>query len=203
MGTENMVTYEGTRDKYHGRMAENYEPKRKKQERWDLENEYVERLLTGTPAGSRVLDVPVGTGRFLPLYEKLHLPATGIDSSDTMLKQASKKVKPKHRQHVDLKVGDATKLEFPARHFHTVVCVRFLDLIPEDTMREVLRNICGVASAAVILTIRLGDAYVAKSNTATHDRKKFLRDVSSRGWKVAHMLPIFKQGWQVIKLERR
>jgi ubiquinone/menaquinone biosynthesis C-methylase UbiE len=198
------ITYEYTKTRYRGKKAATYEAVRKKQARWALENEAVERYMAG--ARGKVLDVPVGTGRFLPLWARLRLRFTGIDSSDEMLEQARTKMRlhvpePMNRGHVV--IGDATDLQFRESMFESVACIRFLDLIPEDAMMKVLRELCRVAKERIVLTIRLGETYVHKSNTCTHDRKKFYRAVKRLGWQIEHATPIFGQGWEVIKLVRQ
>lgn len=193
-----MVTYEQTRRKYHGRKAETYDAVRRKQERWDLENEAVRRYLEGAPGP--VLDVPVGTGRFLALYARLGLTVTGVDASQEMLALARRK---KHAVgRCFLEPGDASALNYEDWMFGTSVCVRFLDLIPEENMHDVLRELCRVTQDRIILTIRLGEKYVNKSNTCEHDRKKFYRLVKSHHWQVEHATPIFGQGWEVVRLGR-
>jgi ubiquinone/menaquinone biosynthesis C-methylase UbiE len=183
-------------------MAKNYRAKRQKQQRWKLENKIVGDMLR-TEAGKRahesVFDVPCGEGRFLSLYQELALDAYGVDASETMLKLASRRGWPPQ----DLETGNATALRFDNRSFDMVVCVRFLDLIPEAAMQQVLGELCRVARRAIVLTIRLGDSYVPKSNTATHDGLKFRALVRKLGWRVETFVSIFNAGWFVIKLVRR
>jgi len=176
-------------------MAQNYETKRKKQIRWDMENQIVAAMLH-TLRGS-VLDIPVGTGRYLQLYRDYKLNCTGIDTSEEMLTLAKKKKLPGN-----LLIGDAQKIDFPTKSFDHVVCVRFLDLIDEPAMLRVVKELCRVAKQTIIFTIRLGDKYVLKVNTATHDARKFKAYVQKQGWIIAEEQPIFKQGWQVIRLGR-
>lgn len=191
------VTFEQTKQKYRGKKAATYETVRRKQERWDLENRAVEHYLEG--ARGPLLDVPVGTGRFLNLYDNLGFHSHGVDASKEMLALARKK---RGAEMCVLREGDASDLEFEDGAFGTAVCVRFLDLIPEDSMRKVMAELCRVTRHRVVLTIRLGEKYVHKSNTCTHDRLKFYRAVKRLGWHVYHATPIFKQGWEVIRLDR-
>lgn len=192
-----MVSLEATSRKYRGKTASGYEAKRRKQMRWHLENEAVEKFIEG--ASGSVLDVPVGTGRFLPLYERMlsGMEAVGVDISEEMLALARRK------SDFPLEVGDATKLRFTDATFDVVVCVRFLDLIDEAAMCKVVTELCRVARERIILTIRLGEKYIPKSNTATHDEKKFLALIRRLGWIIAGDVPVFRAGWHVFKLERR
>ena len=183
--------------KYRKKMAANYEAKRSKQLRWDMENKIVAAMLD-TLNGS-VLDVPVGTGRFLKLYANLKMKCTGIDISEEMLTLARQKRMP----GVVLQIGNATSLNYPCQSFNHVVCVRFLDLIDEETMLTVVKEICRVAKQTVIFTIRLGKNYILKVNTATHDESKLNDFIRRQGWLIAEKQPIFKQGWYVIRLRRK
>lgn len=198
-----MVSIEQTRRKYHGRKAETYDEIREKQGRWRLENEAVAHLLPG--GLTSVLDCPVGTGRFLPLYDSRKVPCVlGIDASEEMLALARKKVNRRRTGAVTLMVvGDAANLEGSDRTWDACICVRFLDLIDETAMRAVVTELCRVARRAVILTIRLGESYVPKVNTATHDRRKFNALVKKLGWTIEESIPIFDAGWVVMRLGRR
>lgn len=201
-----MVSIEQTSRKYRGRKAQTYEDVRRRQERWAIENEAVQRYLTELrPTG--VLDCPVGTGRFLRLYEKLSVQEIiCVDISEEMLALArQKRMRGAARwtSSVHFLVGDAREHDCVDRRVDVAVCVRFLDLIDEEAMRAVMRETCRVARRAVVLTIRLGERYVPKTNTATHDRKKFYRLVRSLGMEIAHATPVFRQGWEVMMLRRR
>src|SRR5262245_34957889 len=190
-----MVSLKRT-NKYRGKMAKNYTTKREKQYRWIIENNAVSAMLDA-PEGSWILDAPVGRGRFLQLYGSKGYNVCGIDISDEMLVYANQLKIP----NVLLYHGDVTKIEVTQR-FHTSVCVRFLDLIPEDAMNKVLKELDRVTDHCLILTIRLGSAYIPKTNTATHDEKKFLRLIRKLHWQIAEDVPVFSQGWHVYKLRR-
>lgn len=188
--------HERTAIKYRGAMASNYEAKRKKQLRWHQENKIVTDMLSALPPGS-VLDAPVGTGRFLPLYKKLKLTGLGIDTSVEMLKQARRK---SGADRLTLRIGNLLLDNLPSAQ--TAVCVRFLDLIDEPAMQISMIQLMQTATQNIILTIRLGGRYILKSNTATHDRRKFMQLIAKRGWQVAEDIPIFTQGWHVLRLEK-
>lgn len=198
-----MVSLEKTTNKYHGKMASGYETKRKKQIRWHRENEIVASFLP--PKLTTVLDCPVGTGRFLDLYrERGALSVIGIDASDSMLALAQKKLTKKAgRTKFDLRVGDATATGLKDKSVAVSVCVRFLDLIDEDGMQKTVKELCRVTKDQIVLTIRFGDKYVPKSNTAEHDQKKFWAMVRRLGWDKTVTEGIFDAGWHVISLSRK
>lgn len=195
------VSIERTTRKYRGRVAATYEEKRKKQRRWDLENDAVSAMLRGR--GGTVLDVPFGTGRFVEMYRAQRMSVVGVDASEEMLALARKKIK--KSDDVDLYCEDV--LSFLARIgdrcYESVVCVRFLDLIDEKAMRAVVTELCRVARDRIVLTIRLGDRYAPKVNTATHDEKRLRRLIGERGWRIAEDVPVFRAGWRVMRLERK
>lgn len=197
-----MVSIDQTAKKYRGRKAETYDAVRERQRRWALENAAVARML-GNPAS--VLDCPVGTGRFLALYRERGVrEVVGIDSSEAMLALARAKVRPVRGHTVRLEVGDArAHPSMDKESIDAAVCVRFLDLIDEEAMRAVVTEMTRVARNRIILTIRLGENYVPKVNTAEHDRKKFHALVRRLGWRVEDCEKIFDAGWEVLGLKRR
>jgi 2-polyprenyl-3-methyl-5-hydroxy-6-metoxy-1,4-benzoquinol methylase len=93
--TRRIVSIEQTTRKYRGRKAATYDEIRRKQQRWHLENEAVERMMAN--ATGTVLDVPVGTGRYLPLWHRLGLACAGIDASEEMLALARATVNPEDK----------------------------------------------------------------------------------------------------------
>jgi ubiquinone/menaquinone biosynthesis C-methylase UbiE len=192
-----MVSIEKTSIKYRGKFAAGYEAKRKPQIRWKLENEIVTGMLQG--AKGTVLDCPLGTGRFLQLYKTLGLRCYGVDCSADMLNLARKKHLLPAR---NLLQQDARDLGFKDQSLDHTVCVRFLDLIDEGAMQAVLCELMRVTRHSIICTIRFGQTYVPKVNTATHDQRKFGALIKRKGWKITEQHPIFEQGWNVLKLEK-
>ena len=77
-----------------------------------------------------VLDVGIGTGLNLPLYPD-DVRLTGIELCPEMLEIARRRAAELGRQ-VELRVGDAHALEFPAERFDCVVFTLSLCTIPDD-----------------------------------------------------------------------
>jgi hypothetical protein len=86
--------------------------------------------------------------------------------------------------------------------YDCTVCVRFLDLIDEDAMRAVVKELCRVTKRHIICTIRFGDKYVAKSNTAEHDAKKFKALVKRCGFHISKTERFREGSWHILLLER-
>lgn len=179
---------------YAGSKAANYDEERLKQKKWHRENELI---LTMLDTKSKVLDVPVGTGRFIKDYKKKLIVWIGVDSSEEMLQEAKRKA-----PAGDLRLGDAASLNFKDKEFHTVVCVRLLHLVDEQTMRKMLLEACRVAGARVICTIQMRDKPRRGLNVYTHDKNKFLQYVKQLGWYPAEIHKITGAGWHVLRLER-
>jgi ubiquinone/menaquinone biosynthesis C-methylase UbiE len=198
-----MVSLAQTSKKYHGKKAETYDAIRTKQARWDFENETVEQWFREMkPIAKKVVDVPVGTGRYLKLFHELKVHVTGYDISEEMLALAKKKA-PKGAKLIYLAQASATELPGRDQHYDGAVCVRFLDLIDEEAMRKVVTELARVSRRFVICTIRLGDKYVPKSNTAEHDAKKFRALVAKLGFTIAKQAQFREGSWHVLLLERK
>ncbi len=96
-----------------------------------------EKLLFGdsrrwvcSQASGDVLEVAIGTGRNLPYYPS-SIRLTGVELSPAMLEIANRRAHELGRQ-VDLRLGDAQMLDFPAASFDTVVFTLALCSIPDD-----------------------------------------------------------------------
>jgi phosphatidylethanolamine/phosphatidyl-N-methylethanolamine N-methyltransferase len=81
--------------------------------------------------GGTVLDVGVGTGLELPMFDK-STRLVGVDLSLPMLRRASSRVRAKGLGNVaGLGVMDATRLGFPDASFDAVVAPFFLTVVPQ------------------------------------------------------------------------
>ena len=91
--------------------------------------------------GGAILDVGVGTGLELPMFNgKVNL--VGVDLSEPMLRRAQARVLRKNlRQVAGLCVMDATRLAFPSAHFDSVVAPYVLTVVPDPaaTLDELAR----------------------------------------------------------------
>ena len=108
--------------RYRGGAADRYDSDREQTGKWALEQAAVETLLSVLPAGLSVVDIPVGTGRFIDLYQKLGLVATGIDVSTDMLGRAEEKAR-RMDAPIVLQQGDIRAISAPDGAFDLAVCV--------------------------------------------------------------------------------
>ena len=121
--------------------------------KWCVENAAVEELLTSVPHGASVLDAPIGTGRFLPIYKSRFLKPHGIDVSADMLAQA-RLYADAVGVFVDLIERDIRQLPFADNRFDAALCVRFVNLVGAPGIGEVLKELARVSRSHVLIGVR-------------------------------------------------
>ena len=128
-GTQKQVkTPKPKGDKYYGRVAEIYNKKRDRQKWWHVEHEEMRQLLEKLPKKLSVVDIPFGTGRFVPLYHDRNYKIAGVEISPHMI-EAAKKDLGKQFDGCDVRVGTSTDVPFDDGAFDLVVSTRFLSNI--------------------------------------------------------------------------
>jgi ubiquinone/menaquinone biosynthesis C-methylase UbiE len=121
-------SYQRRYSEYFGEKSDNYLKQREGTDGWKREHENLVYLLNKLPIGMTILDIPVGTGRFIQEYLKREHRVVGIDISDEMMKQA---VIPEYaRQQITLRVGDARSIPYADNTFDCTISFRFLGYIP-------------------------------------------------------------------------
>jgi ubiquinone/menaquinone biosynthesis C-methylase UbiE len=105
--------------------------------RYDREMGFFERILfrdardwVCSQADRETLELAIGTGLNLPHYRPA-VRLTAIELSPAMLERARSRAA-ELGLDADLRLGDATALEYPERSFDTVVCTFSLCTIPDD-----------------------------------------------------------------------
>lgn len=146
--------------KYHGSTARTYDAKRQESPKWQAENRIVRGFLADLPSGTTVLDCPVGTGRFLPLYQELGLKVIGVDVSEDMLMEAAKLA----GDAVQLGIGNILRLpgEFTGR-FDVGIMVRITRWLMEHPrgvrnegrVAKALQEMARCARRRLIVTVRV------------------------------------------------
>lgn len=137
--------------KYGAAEARNYDADRESEPLWALENAYVARCLSGRSM-QRLLDAPVGTGRFFDYYDGV-AEIVGLDVSDDMLAQAAGRPIARQSGRVSLHRGDIKALTFPDGYFDIVVCWRLLHLIPEKMLVPMLGELRRVCAGELIVQV--------------------------------------------------
>ena len=165
---------------YTGNTAERYDEKRSASQKWHEENLVIGSFLSQLPAKSRLLDVPVGTGRFIELYKKHRITATGVDISNDMIGVASAKAT-QLQAKITLRQGSVLDLKFPDGAFDCAMCVRLMNWLRSEEMDQAIGQLSRVSKKHLILGIR---SHGRKSNAfqrfMTLIRQKTSK--SSRKW---------------------
>lgn len=140
--------------KYHGDAATGYEAKRENSPKWAAEQKIIAGFLQDLPSGSSVLDVPVGTGRFIPLFEDMKLKWWGFDVSKDMLEQADKKIQ---MPDLCMFMNLASVHELPLKDDSvdmTIMC-RLTRWLGPNQRREALQELKRVTKDAIVFTARV------------------------------------------------
>jgi SAM-dependent methyltransferase len=142
-------------DRYRrGGKADAYDEVRATSPTWNWEHAVIRRFLGELPRGAAVLDVPFGTGRFVPLYVERGIALAGLDRSADMLRQARAR-HPEACAAADLRVGSSTRLPFADGSFDATVCVRFLPgIVDRRAVRRTLAEIGRVTRGTAVLQFK-------------------------------------------------
>lgn len=137
-------------------VASTYEKDRMVEEIWHKEQRYAEKVIQAMPDGSRILDAPVGTGRFFEFFQDRDIQVVGIDISESMLQEAAGKVA---SSSIELCQGDARALDYPENAFDFVLCWRLLHLLPPDILQEVICELARVTSGKLYFQVYVRDLW--------------------------------------------
>lgn len=154
---------------YHGERAENYLRDRTGQSYWRLEQDTVGKLISEFPEGIRVLDMPVGTGRFVPFYLARKMEVFGMDASDDMIGVAKKELG-EDSGRCKMEVGDALGLSYDSEYFDIVVCFRFLShVLSYEQAKVSLSELSRVGRGQWLIQLRVRRNDVADVSPPSND----------------------------------
>jgi len=144
-------------DTYYKGRADNYNKKRLKQDWWHVEQKEMEALLETLPRNLSVVDIPFGTGRFVPFYDKFGYKIAGLDASADMIGAARASLGALYEK-CSCTVGDAMELPYKDGAFDLVVSTRFLrDIVTFGMAKTMLAEMARVTSKYAI--IQLGNNF--------------------------------------------
>jgi|ERR1700679_3268240 len=139
--------------RYTGELAQAYDAARMGGPEWPREQAIVERYLATLPAGATLVDIPVGTGRFLEFYKTFDLKPTGLDISADMLAAAKAKAAALGLD-LTLAQADIRKIDAPDKSFEAGVCVRFVNWVDFAGMEAALAELSRVVRTTLIVSVR-------------------------------------------------
>ena len=140
------------KSRYQGPVAREYVARRVQGRKWEREQEIVEAYVKRLPPGSSILDAPIGTGRFLPLYVDMRI--YGLDISRDMLAEA-RGMDSFEARGPGLLMGEVESLPLRDRSVDYVVCARLLNWVPLAVMAGMLAEFSRVARRGMLIGVRI------------------------------------------------
>jgi ubiquinone/menaquinone biosynthesis C-methylase UbiE len=125
--------------------------------------------------GSKVLDIPCGTGRLSIFLNRIGYHVEGGDISAVMVKKSQKKAALYGLNGIKFSVIDAEHINFPNEYFDAVVSLRLLGHTPPLERVKILRELNRVCKGPLIL------CYYEKSCIQEFLRRK-TRQVNGNPW---------------------
>jgi SAM-dependent methyltransferase len=139
---------------YMGATATGYDARRAPTEKWLSEDDTVRELLHVLPTGATILDVPVGTGRFLELYHQRGMKVVGRDISPDMLSAARDKLNELDGLECSLGLADIRTIPDADDHYDCALSIRFLNWVDSNGLEEALRELRRVSKRYLIIGVR-------------------------------------------------
>lgn len=177
------MTYDGY-TKYDARVAQSYEDDRRCEDHWQAEQQFMSRYAADHRLG-RLLDVPVGTGRFFECYARAE-SVVGVDVSAHMLQIARRKAAQAALQNVELIEGDVVGLPYPDACFDTVVCFRLMHLLPPHVVKAAFVELARVSAGSVLVQVYAADERSGPARILSRAHalaRKLMRRLMSRSQK--------------------
>jgi ubiquinone/menaquinone biosynthesis C-methylase UbiE len=180
-----------TKVKYFGNIAAGYEAKRSCQDKWIAEHKIISRWIANYPDDIRLLDCPVGTGRFLDLYAARCFSVTGIDISADMLEIARSKPA---SADVFLKQGSIFNI---TGSYDVSLAIRIMNLIERADMQRALRELQRVTRYEIIFNLRIGEPGRYRNPHPVSAVEAALVD----GWRIVENVEIHEPDFRMLRLK--
>lgn len=148
--------------------------------------------------GGKVLEVGVGTGLSLPLYNS-NVEITGIDYSHEMLAKAIARVEETGMKNVTLQQMDAQEMTFADESFDIVTALHVLSVVPDpvQTLSEMTR-VCKKGGHILI-----GNHFAAERGILKLVEKKMHALQDQLGWQADFPIEIVLEHPDLTLIERR
>lgn len=185
--------------KYFGKVADDYETKRADKPKWIQEDLTLKQLLSDWPEGTKIIDCPVGTGRFIPYYRQRNFEVVGVDVSHDMVKKARTKV---GADSILFQEGNILRLsaQYAAGAFDLAIAIRIMNLIDPKDMVLALQQLQHVARRGVIFNLRVNHP------ETTHQHPQDMAEVEKAllpGWWISYNEPIHEHDFRMIALTKK
>ena len=140
--------------KYRDIIAAEYLQKRAHLPDWHEETLILGHLISQLPNQLEVLDIPFGTGRFMPLYASKLFRVNGMDISSDMLEIAQTYNRPDIAEFQAI-TGDATDLPLADSSIDLVVSYRFLGyILTVERAKLAIQELVRITRSYVILQLQ-------------------------------------------------
>jgi len=134
---------------YNSSIASTYDADRQNEEHWAKEDAFIQGHFRDRQVPV-LLDLPVGTGRFIEHYPK-DSEVWGIDISQDMLDQSRKRLSALGRS-ARLDIGDATNLtQISNASVDSIVCCRLFHLVDDAAREKILREFARIMRGELVL----------------------------------------------------
>ena len=189
--------------RYSSRGAKRYETRRQSV-RWAAEAQAFERLYTRIHP-RKVLDLPVGTGRFFDTYLKHNADVLGVDISQNMLDEAAIKIPP--GATIRLQRDDVLDLRHPHQlgsGYDVIVCMRFIYWLRPQELAIMLQKFAETGAPLMVASTKVALEKPAAifgggwKRSLNRLRAHLYRSVVKRVYREKELLEIFAaNGWVV------
>lgn len=143
------------RSRYQGAVAQDYVAIRSGTWQWRREQEIAGELIRSLPQGSKILDAPVGSGRFVQEYLNCGHTAIGVDISEDMLVQAVKEAK--DSRALSFYRADVENLPLENEAVDCIICFRLANWLPLSALERTVQEFRRVTTNTVILHVRVAE----------------------------------------------
>ncbi len=147
------MDFEELKQRYYGNRVTIYDDIRAPTSLWPNEQAAMRKILGQLEPGSTIIDLPVGTGRYLEFYRDLGLRPMGVDVSVDMLEKTRARAR-EVGLSVPLARSDIRSTPFPDQAVDVVVCTRFMNWIKADGVYACLAELRRIARKRVVFSLR-------------------------------------------------
>ena len=162
---------------YFKRAASNYDSVRRRDKMTAIDDLAIVDFLEGLEKEFKLLDVPCGTGRCIPLILNRNLLYTGVDVSEDMLKISRDKTS--SAPNFKLIQADARALPFSDGEFDHLISFKFVKWLPNDeVVYEVLKEFRRVVKGKLLINVKVKPQNIRFDYREIRDRlRKFLDQI--------------------------